>query len=69
MHLEKNVFKSMIGILLDIKEKTKDGLKSWMDLVNLVIRHDIHLQPSTQNEKVYNTLGVELTHLHLDCIA
>jgi hypothetical protein len=27
-HLEKNVFDSMIGILLDIKSKTKDGLKS-----------------------------------------
>jgi hypothetical protein len=34
MHLEKNVFKSMIGVLLDIKGKTKDGLKSWTDLVN-----------------------------------
>jgi hypothetical protein len=34
MHLEKNIFESMIGVLLDIKTKTKDGLKSWMDLVN-----------------------------------
>jgi len=34
MDLEKNVFKSTIGILLDIKTKMKDGLKSWMDLVN-----------------------------------
>jgi hypothetical protein len=47
MHLEKNVFESMIGVLLDIKGKTKDGLKSWTDLVNLGIRHDIHSQPST----------------------
>ena len=34
MHLEKNVLESTVGILLDIKTKTKDGLKSWMDLVN-----------------------------------
>jgi hypothetical protein len=34
MHLEKNVFKSTIGVLLDIKTKTKDSLQSWMDLVN-----------------------------------
>ena len=34
MHLEKNVFKSTIGILLDIKTKMKDGLNSRMDLVN-----------------------------------
>jgi hypothetical protein len=26
MHLEKNVFESMIEILLDIKTKMKDGL-------------------------------------------
>ena len=52
MHLEKNVFERMIGILLDIKGKTKDGLKSWTDLVNLGIRHDLHPQPSTQNGNV-----------------
>jgi hypothetical protein len=34
MHLKKNVFKSMIGVVLDIKGKMKDGLKSWTDLVN-----------------------------------
>ena len=34
MHLEKNVFESTIGLLLDIKGKSKDGQKSWMDLVN-----------------------------------
>ena len=37
MHLEKNVFESTIGILLDIKKKMKDGLKSQTDLVNLGI--------------------------------
>ena len=47
MYLEKNVFESMIDVLLDIKGKTKDGLKSWTNLVNLGIRHDIHPQPST----------------------
>jgi hypothetical protein len=38
MHLEKNVFKSMIRVLLDIKTKTKDGLKSRLDLVIQNIR-------------------------------
>ena len=41
MHLENNVFKSTIGVLLDIKTKTKDGLKSQMDLVNQDIRTKI----------------------------
>jgi hypothetical protein len=35
MHLEKSVFESTIDVLLDIKGKTKDGLKSRTDLVNL----------------------------------
>ena len=41
-HLEKNVFESTIGILLDIRTKMKDGLKSQMDLVNQDIRTEIH---------------------------
>jgi hypothetical protein len=34
MHLEKNVFESMIRVLVDIKTKMKDGLKSHLDLMN-----------------------------------
>ena len=52
MHFEKNVFESTIGILLDIKTKMKDGLKSWMDLVNQDIRSEIHPTPATQSGKV-----------------
>ena len=47
MHLKKNVFESTIGVLLDIKTKMKDGLKSWMDLVNQDIRSEIHPTPAT----------------------
>jgi S-methylmethionine-dependent homocysteine/selenocysteine methylase len=57
MHLEKNVFESMIGVLLDIKTKTKDGLKSWMDLVNQNIRTEIHSTLAAQSRKV-DLLGV-----------
>ena len=57
MHLEKNVFESTIGILLDIKTKMKDGLKSWMDLVNQDIRSQIHPTLATQSQKV-DLLGV-----------
>ena len=51
MHLEKNDFESTIGVLLDIKTKTKDGLKSRMDLVNQGIRPEIQLTPP-KNRKV-----------------
>src|SRR5438105_9502374 len=42
MHVEKNVCDSIIGILLDIKGKTKEGLKSHKDFVDLNIRHELH---------------------------
>ena len=42
MHLSKNVFESTAGVLLDIKTKTKDDLKSCQDLVNQKIRHELH---------------------------
>jgi hypothetical protein len=52
MHLEKNVFESVIGVLLDMKNKTKDGLKSRQDLVNQNIRSEIHPRPAAQSGKV-----------------
>jgi hypothetical protein len=52
MHLEKNVFESMIGVLLDIKTKTKDGLKSRMDLVNQNIRTEIHSTLATTSREM-----------------
>jgi hypothetical protein len=42
MHIKKNVFESVIGILMDIKVKTKDGLKSQEDLVCLESRLELH---------------------------
>ena len=45
MHLSKNVFESIAGVLLDIKTKTYDGLKSRQDLVNQNIRPELHPIP------------------------
>ncbi len=52
MHLEKNVFDSTLGTLLDITSKTKDGLKSRKDLVNMQIRKELH-PVDEGNGKVY----------------
>ena len=43
MHIKKNVFDSTICLLMDVKGKTKDGLRSRWDLVNMGIRSDLHL--------------------------
>jgi len=42
MHIKKNVFESGIGILMDIKAKTKDALKSQEDLARLESRPELH---------------------------
>jgi len=42
MHMTKNVFESIIGLLMDNKTKTKDGLKSREDLVRLNSRSKLH---------------------------
>lgn len=42
MHLEKNVFDNIVGTLLDMPKKTKDGLQSRMDLVEMGIREELH---------------------------
>jgi hypothetical protein len=42
MHVTKNVFDNIIGTLLGIQRKTKDGLKSCIDLVQFGLRLELH---------------------------
>ena len=49
MHIEKNVCESIYGTLLHISGKTKDGLKSRNDLVDMKIRDE--LAPTLQKNK------------------
>jgi hypothetical protein len=51
MHVEKSVFESTIGLLLDIVGKTKDGLNARKDLQALGIKEELHPQ-ERPNEKV-----------------
>nr|CAD37092.3 OSJNBa0042N22.16 [Oryza sativa Japonica Group]CAE76043.1 B1248C03.2 [Oryza sativa Japonica Group] len=53
MHLEKNVFDNIVGTLLDMPKKTKDGLQSRMDLIEMGIREELHPQEGEKNGKVY----------------
>jgi hypothetical protein len=52
MHVEKGVFESTIGLLLDIPGKTKDGLSAHKDLQALEIREELHSQERA-NGKAY----------------
>ena len=42
MHIEKNICESIIGTLLNVKGKSKDGLKSRMDLEDMKIRNELY---------------------------
>jgi len=41
MHVEKNVYDSLIDTLLNIQGKTKDGVNARLDLVEMKIREDL----------------------------
>ena len=41
MHVEKNVCDSLIGLLLNIRDKTKDGVNARLDLVDMDIRPEL----------------------------
>ncbi|XP_073103331.1 uncharacterized protein [Elaeis guineensis] len=50
MHIARNVSSNILGIVLDIKGKTKDTLKGRFDLVDMNIRHNLH--PYIENDKL-----------------
>ena len=51
MHVEKNVSDSLIGTLLTIKGKTKDGLTCRQDLFDIGIRDQLH--PIAKGSRAY----------------
>jgi hypothetical protein len=51
MHVQKNVFESLIGTLMDTA-KSKDGLKAWRDMEQLNVMPELH--PVLQENGKYN---------------
>jgi hypothetical protein len=72
MQVQKNVFESIIGTLLNIKGKTKEGLNSRVDLVNLGIKKELH--PVLQENGKYHlpaasyNLNVDEKHAMCVCL-
>ena len=56
MHIEKNVYESIIGTLLNVPGKTKDGVNSRLDLLEMGLRSE--LAPR---------FGVKRTYLPVAC--
>ncbi|XP_073137536.1 uncharacterized protein [Henckelia pumila] len=49
MHVVKNVCENIIGTLLNVKSKTKDGVNARKDLMHLNIRKELHPQEKGKN--------------------
>ena len=56
MHIEKNVCDNVIGTLLNLDGKTKDNENARKDLMEMGIRHDLHLI-NRPNKKSYVPLA------------
>ena len=44
MHIEKNVMENILSTLLNLKDQTKDNYKARLDLAEMGIRSELHLQ-------------------------
>ena len=53
--MEKNVCDSVIGMLLNIQGKMKDGLNTRQDLTKMGIRSQLH--PRSDGKKIYLPLA------------
>jgi hypothetical protein len=62
MHVQKNVFKSFIGTLMDTA-KSKDGLKAWRDMEQLKVKPELH--PLRQQNGKY-TLPVACYNIDIE---
>jgi hypothetical protein len=70
MHVQKNMFESIIGTFLDIKGKTKEGLNSRMDLVNLGRKKKLHhvLQENGKYHLLAASYNLNVDEKHTMCV-
>ena len=51
MHITKNVCESLLGTLLNMLERTKDGPKARIDLKSMGIRQELHANDDDDEAK------------------
>ena len=70
MHVQKNMFESLISTLLDIETKTKEGLNSCFDMVQLGIKKELH--PVLQENGKYHlpaaSYNLNIDEKHAMCV-
>ena len=55
MHITKNVLESLLGTLMNMPKKSKDGPRARKDLEDLEIRGDLHITPRKKSTKETKT--------------
>ena len=50
MHIEKNVIDNILSTLLNLKDQTKDNYKACLDLADMGIRSELHLQRKSDDK-------------------
>ena len=48
MHIEKNFFENIMNTILNVPGKTKDNIKSRLDLPDICSRSELHIQSNGQ---------------------
>ncbi|XP_023757788.1 uncharacterized protein LOC111906261 [Lactuca sativa] len=63
MHIVKNVGESLIGLLLNITGRSKDGIKVRRDMIKMGIRPELALFRKTKNARIYHQLVIPCLEL------
>ena len=63
MHIENNVMNNILDTLLNLKEQTKDNYKARLDLADMGIRSELHLQRKGDDKYTISTACFHMTTL------
>ena len=66
MHIEKNVIDNILGILLNLKDQTKDNYKARLDLADMGIRSELHLQQKSDDKYTISSACFHITSSERD---
>ncbi|XP_030927396.1 uncharacterized protein LOC115953761 isoform X1 [Quercus lobata] len=66
MHIEKNVMNNILSILLNLKDKAKDNYKAHLDLADMEIRSELHLQRKSDDQYTIPVACFHMTSSEID---
>ena len=66
MHIKKNVMDNILGTLLNLKDQTKDNYKARLDLANMGIKSEHHLQRKSDDKYTIPPTCFHMTSLERD---